>query len=1233
MSKKPARYPDRFTVMPQIDLGRITDIISPQSPGEFRVSVRRPDDLLVFDLVFENLQLVPGNPAHLVKKEPNAPAYFIVDFPPQSFGEEAFLEAPAENGASFPKESDGTTEEVIEVSNKDNYPKKNVNLQGYEEEKPSHFPLAYVRMAGRSRVAFSMPATETTLQYTLLDILKAFRTWPMQLDIGALPEPDPLLHGLEGNVLKLGRDWLKSITKSQSWTNIHSSLNNMFEARGGKEARQIIEASAQRLYKHATEKLAIGAKEDLSQVLHIIMQGELSWLESQLQQLRGSNGRDLIMAALSLTTTENLAVSNKKFVLGINDVRAIPFVPVNFAPHEPPRDVTALELPYRLILSPVSPARWLHQDGPVTHNDRTELWHTRLTTSKEDFGPDNASNVRAIWSEDYRLDEEEMFSVLKSPSLLRMSLDCLDRKMLVKLMSGFNEKTGGKPYKPLSSRAERLHLTALGALLDVEGNWPAHRPDEIDLQQWRHLSTLGRDHYVRVVYAGYLCPFGHAASLIKVTERKFESITDSGADAKKRVAALRQRFFLIVRERVRRYNGDAVGHVFNGNNFPFTQVEILTRVTPTLLEPGVGVSALKKAGAEIYDPKVVPRMVFWPMIPGADPDSAQNFLFQVVATDLTGNRVTFAMPLLFVSETANKINKKIEQIMAAYNGEEESRRQADLGGATVCFAPFDPTDESSDVKGDPRLSTQSMIYAAGNLLNPINDAPNFYPETDSAWVGIRPIQKLFGQPNAISQVTYPLVYKENGLGPANKGMLFLILINKAHKLEFGGESSQAKSDAVGALASPQMTILGLSKTIGPVSGEIPGDMTIADNVESNLANITSDTFKPDDFFKDATILGGISLSEILAEVKPLTSDAVPKMLSRESADKTKLYTTFNWKTEIKNSDLLSLFIPNADKDRPTIFEINSNVTTALKEPSDSSYEATAHLDNFKINLFGFIIIWFEELKFSAKKGQKPDVTVNLKSGEEAEAVQFGGPLEFVNTLRTYIPSNGFSDPPGLTITPSGLNASYSLDLPVLNIGIFSLSGASLGAAFCLPFDSNPASVRFNFSERQHPFSLTVSLLGGGGFFAIGVSSRGVQEIEAALEFGAAVAIDLGVASGGVEIKAGVYFHWLETVPDNGSVDFAGYIRLQGELSVLGIISASLTFNLQLAYHKEGGSSIVWGEATLIVEIEVLFFSADVSVHCRRDFAGSDSDPKFIELIPEQITWDEYCDAFADEVPA
>ena len=263
------------------------------------------------------------------------------------------------------------------------------------------------------------------------------------------------------------------------------------------------------------------------------------------------------------------------------------------------------------------------------------------------------------------------------------------------------------------------------------------------------------------------------------------------------------------------------------------------------------------------------------------------------------------------------------------------------------------------------------------------------------------------------------------------------------------------------------------------------------------------------------------------------------------------------------------------------------------------------------------------LMFSARTGSKPDVAVDLHPGDRM--IEFGGPLEFVNELRSIIPSNGFSDPPSLSVTPSGISASYSINIPSVAVGIFALEHVSIGAGFLLPFDARPAEVRFNFCERQRPFSLTVSLLGGGGFFAIGLGTEGVREIEAAVEFGAALSINLGVASGSVEIKAGIYFHW-----KTKTVELAGYVRLHGELSVLGLISASLTFNLQLAYLKENGRSVVWGEASIEVEIEILFLSFSVSVSCRREFGGSDSDPKFIDLIPDQDTWNEYCEAFDAE---
>ena len=482
-----------------------------------------------------------------------------------------------------------------------------------------------------------------------------------------------------------------------------------------------------------------------------------------------------------------------------------------------------------------------------------------------------------------------------------------------------------------------------------------------------------------------------------------------------------------------------------------------------------------------------------------------DFQFEIIATDLSGNRISFSMPLLFVGEPANNDLEKINLIMDAYNDAYTiDKRLAEMGSATICFAPFDPTVD----KGDPRLPTKDMTFAAGRLKKS-KQMPNFYPETEASHVGIPVIQKLLQKPDTVIEVTYPPFYKDHGFGEAdpstdkkNQGMVFLQL-KEAYQLKFGELPGEAKSDSLGSLVTPQMAIQGLSKTVGPVSAKLPSDPKDPKLIEDALKkSIFNNKFDPSDFFNEAKILGGISLADILPGViNSLERKDVPKMLSIESPDS--IETTFDWETEINRK--LEIFIPNADKNpsNPTKLVMHSKLGTPIKSlgktPPEVSYETKASLNNFKVNLFGFIVIWFESLRFTATKGQKPDVTVDLKSG--TDGVQFYGPLEFVNELRNLIPSNGFSDPPSLEVTPSGISAGYSLTLPAVNVGIFTLSGVSLGAKFNLPFDSKPVSVGFNFAERQHPFSLTVSLLGGGGFFAIGISTRGIQEIEAALEFG------------------------------------------------------------------------------------------------------------------------------------
>ncbi|MDX6611165.1 MAG: hypothetical protein QOD75_351 [Blastocatellia bacterium] len=1177
------------------DLGKL------RAPAQFRVSCIRADDLLVCDFIFENFRLELDGPEapKLVRRNPGT-ATLIVEFPPQSFGEEAYLDTTGES-QSVP----------TDVSGKNAFPEKSEatdpkNVRGAPADPLRPMPSAKIRMSGRSRIAFKMKDEETELPFTIEAILDACRRWPMRLSVNAIPDAPPFRVGL--SEFGVQDKFLASVVASHSWNQARIELT---DALGG-QLEKALAGAAQRISQKAITAIRSGRRIEASAMLRRAINQELDVLAARSAPLREPGRREMAAAALSMKATELLAgyrLDESVFDLG----KELPFLPLIFGPHEPPKNVTALELPYRLILSPVPSAFWHHSPSPIVHNNRTELWHTRLTSTTSDTGPDTPTKVRALWSPDY--DIENIIDKVNNNRPFRMTLDPLDRQMLVKLMAGFGDvNTRNRPYNPLTSVARRLSLSSLGALLDAEGGWERPVQLGVGLEQWRHLATLGRDHYVRVVYRGFLQGFGHAASLVKVTERKFEYVKDKhGNNTLDRVAVLRQRFYIIVREPVKHYHG--AGHEHQGRNFPFKSVEILTRVTPSLRAPDLSGCPLGSAGNSIYDgtddggspprPNGIPyRACFWPML-----DQFNNFMFQIAATDLSGNRVTFATPLLFVGVEANEHWKPgiMAKIINDHNAEPPPRRFALMGGASVCYAPIDP-----DAKGDTRFPTNELVFRTAPVSGVFVEEPQFYPEVQDAKIGIAAIRRLLQQPDATAGVTYAKTYKNHGFTGTNQGELFLALQSE-FKLEFGNE---VKSDAIGGLATPSMAILGLSRIMGPVSAQTP---TGSETPEDKLQNIINNDFQPLDFFKDAKILGGIKLTEILQHVSGLGNSSVPKLLSRE-IDK-RMEASFDWITENVQSDSKGLFVPHYEG--TTKLSMHGVVSAPLDGSTAPTFNATASLEKFRINLFGFITIWFDALRFTAQTGAKPDVAVDLHPGERM--VEFGGPLEFVNELRKIIPSNGFSDPPSLTVTPSGISASYSISIPSLAVGIFALEHLSLGAGFMLPFDNRPAEVRFNFAERQRPFSLTVSLLGGGGFFAIGIGTEGVREIEAALEFGAALSINLGVASGSVEIKAGIYFHW-----KTQTVELVGYVRLHGELSVLGLISASLTFNLQLGYTKENGRSVVWGEASIEVEIDILFLSFSVSVSCRREFGGSDGDPKFVELIPDQTTWNAYCGAFATE---
>ena len=154
----------------------------------------------------------------------------------------------------------------------------------------------------------------------------------------------------------------------------------------------------------------------------------------------------------------------------------------------------------------------------------------------------------------------------------------------------------------------------------------------------------------------------------------------------------------------------------------------------------------------------------------------------------------------------------------------------------------------------------------------------------------------------------------------------------------------------------------------------------------------------------------------------------------------------------------------------------------------------------------------------------------------------------------------------------------------------------------------------------------MAIFGGGGFFHLQLDTAGMKELEAAFEFGVTAALDIGVASGSVHMMAGIYFSLERRDPGNElAATLTGYLRMGGSLSVLGLITVSVEFNLSFTYAEAGKA---YGRATLTVEVEIAFFSTSVELTVERTFGGESGDPKFVEAFTTADTWSEYATAFA-----
>ncbi|MFH8977012.1 hypothetical protein [Streptomyces sp. NPDC017890] len=868
----------------------------------------------------------------------------------------------------------------------------------------------------------------------------------------------------------------------------------------------------------------------------------------------------------------------------------VPVVQPGTAPTGLPGSV--LEFPTRLLLTYDEPVTWACPSAPLSADGRTGLWHALLSGERG-----GEALLRAL----RRVDDRTPVSmpVPLSPGNLEDMVTLTGR-------AEFIDAAGAPivlPSAPL--RAEQFIATPLGASAHLHGAWDAvsegvgTRLKAIDkkvpdLVAYDHITGLGRDQFVRVVTRGFLTT-GHPALLVREFKRLFVAHRDDGI-----VACLQREDRIVLREPDVHY-GESTGFAHQGREMPFRTLRVTDRVTPPIKPDWTRNDSTGQPEAQ---------SAFWIELQDGDRDHQ----FTVLATDHEGRKVSFTTPLVFVPAS---LADNWDVLDACYSQSKTSvrdRLNRSLGGQVMTMAQ------------PPAGAPGSTSHAVGKLVFAMKrkTAGGEHPlagtlVVSAAEVRVPALEQFTPQGGDVA-VVFNDTYRDRGMAAHPAGAY--LDLEKAIGLEFAAES-------VGGVARPNAAV----KVITSQAGVVPPVFGAESAGEIGPASI-DDIRKA---FGTAKLLGFIDLGKLVAPVsgqdlgrlKQLGDNEIQAMLDdpggvipapvlrvRDLADGAGKELRYVWKTGLTPPG------PGQDDEKflldvkDTVLTLDARTTVSKEAGQKTSIEG--RLRDVALEIADVARVEIADLRFKAAPGNKPEVSA---SGLE---LKFLGDLRFVDTLRSALPADVFGSGAFVDVQPTGISTGYALALPAIGVGVFSLANVSLKMELTIPFVADKAvSFRFSVSERQRPFNVTVSLFGGGGYFSLLVDAeKGIREAEGAIEFGGSAALNLGVASGGVTIMAGVRFE----VRDK-TVKVGGYLRCNGFLTVLGIVTVSVEFYLELMYEKHGNESVVRGRGTLKVSVKIAFFSKSVTLELERSFSGAPGDPAFVDCFDKETHWEDYCLSF------
>jgi hypothetical protein len=932
--------------------------------------------------------------------------------------------------------------------------------------------------------------------------------------------------------------------------------------------------------------------------------------------------------------------------------------------------------------------------APAQTNGAVALWHTMLQQSAgadydrrgeapSRFATFETSAINAVYTENVPRTSE--LAVWDGP------LTPTDRANIV--ANSFS--VFGWDRTPIM--AKTLYLTAQGATLDAVGDWP-NSPNS--LKHWSHRMTVGRDQYVRTVNEGYLAPLGHRATRIDVTERIVVPAAAAGtvkyAALKKTTWLVVREPEKTYTYGGWRFVGTTYEYVeaVEDRDFPFSRVKIKTLERQP---PGAGATDVFVVEAE--DRRGIVSQFSMPLTfvattatPGGSPEWLLTAGGASIAYADPGPNGQST-----VLETADmRIGpvQKSSAVLAIDPVPDFRPRMLSARVRIPALRGFAALDTSTILLSQTYIQNGFSTPAnVGQLFAELPDKPVMDTGATGSGGLANPNIVITGLSRRWGPVGGDLA--RFALGQADMTGYFGGTPSGASSLAVSGPDGAVSASGIWKEAR----LLGTKLLIDLIQGDYPlvdksedtpgiaaevfddrGDSRFSDNV-SVLLSMDWDHSWTEDMNKLGFTLNATSRFVMRSRMRTQaigkaedSADGKPKSIvaektSVEEVKDRELTTTNAAKICHKNysmddwtwSKVQVAEVRNTEEnERDTVvYSPGTDYTVELGEGDHFTYlvvpegssigtDATlyadyvytqpatglstyARLDNFGLQVppdTPWITIKFGHLQFISLPSAKPDV------GTKVLDVEFSNALAFIQELKEYLcVLDGMGVKLRIGTEKAAVFAKVTIAIPSIALGPFALMNISLMAKILVPLTGDPVSLAFGFSTREDPFQLSILAITGKGFLLMEFDPSGMKMFEASLEFGASLQFSLGgLATGSVSVTGGIYFRWVS----GGGFEFMGFYKTQGNLKILGLITVSVCFMLELGYRSKGWTDNdtrpalkaeeLYGKATVSVGVSVFMFKKTVTLTLERSIAGSD--PTFGDAMPTQEDWNSYVDAFS-----